>query len=480
MKVQLHRSVIIATFNVLVLAPLVAATRAADAPIATQDYKAAIRVACVGDSITAGSGTASPAFQAYPKQLGRLLDERWQVSNFGVSGTTLLNAGDHPYQKTEAFQKALALQPDVVVIMLGTNDTKPQNWRLKDQFVADYQDLIGKFRALPSKPRIFICHPVPVPGTGNFGINEAGVQEEIPLLDTLADREHLGVIDIHGAFAGKDVLIPDRVHPNAEGAALLAKTVFNALTGKVFDGPVPAMVRSQWQGYQRLDFLVADRPCLLVIPKTPAPGNPWIWRTEFFGAFPAADEALLGKGYHVAYMNVENMYGAPVAMALMNQYYAHLTTTCQLSRKVVVEGFSRGGLFAFNWAALNPAKVACLYVDAPVCDFKSWPGGKGKGKGSPANWEGCLKVYGLTEEQALAYQLNPVDNLKPLAAAKIPVIAVCGDADDVVPIAENIQVVEKRYRELGGEIKVIVKPGVGHHPHSLADPQPIVDFILAH
>jgi len=266
----------------------------------------------------------------------------------------------------------------------------------------------------------------------------------------------------------------------AEPGAVNAPAAVHESSGKSLKGEMPAIAHSQWQGYERLDLRVAGRACLLVVPKSPAAGKPWIWRTEFFGAFPAADLALLGKGYHVAYMNVENMYGAPVAMALMDQFYAYLTNTCQLSRKAVVEGFSRGGLFAFNWAALNPAKVASLYVDAPVCDFKSWPGGKGTGKGSPVNWDQCKKVYGLTEEQALAYQLNPVDHLQPLAAAKVPVIAVCGDADDAVPIAENIQVVEQRYREMGGEIQVIVKPGVGHHPHSLSDPQPIVDFILAH
>ena len=80
----------------------------------------------------------------------------------------------------------------------------------------------------------------------------------------------------------------------------------------------------------------------------------------------------------------------------------------------------------------------------------------------------------------MAYGLNPVDNLKPLALAKIPILGVCGDADTGVPPAENIQLVERRYREMGGEIKVIVKPGVGHHPHSLPDPKPIVDFILVH
>jgi len=90
------------------------------------------------------------------------------------------------------------------------------------------------------------------------------------------------------------------------------------------------------------------------------------------------------------------------------------------------------------------------------------------------------KVYGLNDEQARAYGLNPVDNLEPLARARIPILSVCGDADDVVPIAENTLLVQERYQKLGGLIKVISKPGVGHHPHSLQDPKPIVDFLLEH
>ena len=234
---------------------------------------------------------------------------------------------------------------------------------------------------------------------------------------------------------------------------------------------------SLWHGYQKLDFEFDGRPCLLVKPKTPAPGNPWIWRTEFFGHEPQADLALLALGYHVAYMDLQNMYGAPVAMGHMDNFYDHLVMEYRLSPKVFLEGFSRGGLFAFNWAARHPHQVAGLYVDAPVCDFKSWPGGKGQGKGSPEDWERCKEVYGLSEEDALAYEFNPINNLQALAEAKIPILSICGDADDVVPLAENTAIVEKRYKELGGRIQVIIKPGVGHHPHSLPDPKPIVDFI---
>ena len=249
------------------------------------------------------------------------------------------------------------------------------------------------------------------------------------------------------------------------------------LTGSFF-GPDDKV--STWNGFERRDFVVEGRACLLVLPREAAPGKPWIWRTEFFGHEPQGDLALLAKGFHVAYMDVQNLYGAPAALDLIDKFHAHLSGERGLSKKPVLEGFSRGGLYSLNWAARNPDRVACIYNDAPVCDFKSWPGGKGKGKGSNGDWANVLKVYGLTEEQALSYKLNPVDNLAPLAKAKIPLLHVCGEADDVVPMDENTRLVEARYKALGGEITVIAKPGVGHHPHSLKDPAPIVDFVLKH
>jgi pimeloyl-ACP methyl ester carboxylesterase len=238
--------------------------------------------------------------------------------------------------------------------------------------------------------------------------------------------------------------------------------------------------KSEWQGFERQDFTVDGRACLLVIPKEPAPGKPWIWRTEFFGHEPQGDVALLGKGWHVAYMQVSNMFGAPVALDHMDKFYDHLRADYGLSAKTVLEGFSRGGLYALNWAIRHPDRVASLYLDAPVCDFKSWPGGKGKGPGSAKEWELCKKAFGLSEDEAMAYKMNPVDNLAPLAKAKVPILSVCGDADEVVPFEENSKLLETRYKALGGPIEFIVKPGVKHHPHSLKDPAPIVAFILKH
>lgn len=200
-------------------------------------WAAPIRVACVGDSITAGVGASKG--NAYPAQLGRMLGETYDVKNFGVSGSTLLNHGDRPYQKQRAFENAKAFNPDIVVIKLGTNDTKPQNWKFKGEFVADYKDLIAQFRALPSKPKILICRPAPVPGQGNFGINEAGVKEQLPMLDTLAKELKTGTIDIYGALKGHPEWLPDRVHPNTAGATAMARAVYQALTGKAFTSEAP-------------------------------------------------------------------------------------------------------------------------------------------------------------------------------------------------------------------------------------------------
>ena len=245
------------------------------------------------------------------------------------------------------------------------------------------------------------------------------------------------------------------------------------------DAPL-AVKSSNWNGYEKIDFAVASRASLLVKPKTAAPGNPWIWRTEFFGHEPQGDIALLGAGWHVAYFKVSDLYGAPQSIELMAQFHDFVTKTYGLNQRAVLEGFSRGGLYAGNFAATHPDKTAALYLDAPVLDIRSWPGGKGKGKGSPKNWQEALAVYGLTEDTLRDFKGNPLDRLEPIAQARIPIISVCGDADQVVPFSENTVLLEQRYKALGGKIEVIAKPGVDHHPHSLKDPTPIVDFLLKH
>lgn len=187
---------------------------------------------------------------------------------------------------------------------------------------------------------------------------------------------------------------------------------------------------------------------------------------------------LLAKGFHHVHISVGNTFGSPAAVKHFETFY-RLLQKGGLARKGTLIGISRGGLYAYNFAVQEPSRVLCIYGDAAVADFKSWPGGKGKGLGSAADWAALIQHYGFKDEaEALGYTGNPVDSLASLAAAQIALLHVIGDADQVVPPEENALLVHEKFTRFGGRSKVIHKPGCGHHPHGLEDPQLIVDFIL--
>jgi pimeloyl-ACP methyl ester carboxylesterase len=259
--------------------------------------------------------------------------------------------------------------------------------------------------------------------------------------------------------------------------SLMAQLLCSALAEK---GPeIPGRV-SRWHGFERHDFEVAGKPVLVVAPMRTAPGRPWVWHGEFFGHKPNPDLALLGRGFHVAYMSIPDMLGSPEAIEYWNRLHTELTSKYGFASKPALVGLSRGGLYCYNWACANPAKVACIYGDAPVCDFRSWPGGFGKGKRSDRDWNLVLQRYGFkSDQEAKAYGKNPVDNLAGLAGAGVPLLHVYGDADEVVPWEENTGLLAERYKKLGGAITSIGKKGGLHHPHGLDDSTPIVDFIWA-
>ncbi len=233
-----------------------------------------------------------------------------------------------------------------------------------------------------------------------------------------------------------------------------------------------------FHGFRAVDFQLDGVACKLVFPSRTAAGAPWIWRARFWGHEPQADRALLERGFHVAYCDVADLYGAPAAVERWNKFYAFMRNH-GFDPKPFLEGMSRGGLIIHNWAAANPGRVSGIYADNAVLDIKSWPGGLGRGQGSEVCWTACLKAYGFADEDAArAWRGNPLDNLPILARAHIPILYLMGMADTVVPPDENGEIAVRRYRALGGPVTVLRKPGMKHHPHSLEDPTPIVDFAL--
>ncbi|MBN3583293.1 prolyl oligopeptidase family serine peptidase [Algoriphagus aestuarii] len=230
--------------------------------------------------------------------------------------------------------------------------------------------------------------------------------------------------------------------------------------------------------YTIRNFSFQGHAAKVVFPnKTNENGN-WVWRARFWGHEPQLDKALLEQGFHVVHVDVADLFGNEEAVKIWDDFYVYCRKEFNLNQKVVLEGMSRGGLIIYNWAAKNTDKVFTIYADAPVCDIKSWPGGLYTGKGSSSDWEKCLKAYGLDSVSVLDFKGIPIYSSIAVAKAKIPVIHVYGEADEVVPYEENTALLAEEFRKAGGNIKLIGKPGVGHHPHSLEDPAPILEFIL--
>ncbi len=207
----------------------------------------AIRVACIGNSITDGHGIDMRTAYGYPALLQKKLGDGYWVKNFGVSSRTLLNKGDFPYMKEVAWQDALAFKPDVVVIKLGTNDSKPQNWQYGSEFRSDLEQMITTLRpalAAPAKkgkkvkaavaeakPRILLCTPVPA-FKPSWDISDSVITNEIiPIQQEVAKQYGLQVIDLHTLFAGaEDLLLDDGIHPNDKGAARLADIISEVIS----------------------------------------------------------------------------------------------------------------------------------------------------------------------------------------------------------------------------------------------------------
>lgn len=190
---------------------------------------APIKVACVGDSITYGFTIKDRAHDSYPAQMAKMLGSGYDVVNFGVCATTLLHDGDSPYIKQNADSQAHQFKPNIVVIMLGTNDSKPQNWKHKSQYVPDYKSLIESFRNVNPKVKVYLCL-LPPAFPGQWGISEKVMVNQIdPKIKQVAKAEHTKLINVHSPLVGDKDMFHDTVHPDPAGAKIMAKTIAAAI-----------------------------------------------------------------------------------------------------------------------------------------------------------------------------------------------------------------------------------------------------------
>lgn len=247
------------------------------------------------------------------------------------------------------------------------------------------------------------------------------------------------------------------------------------------DGGFPGNITT-WKGFIRYDFKFQGRDCRVVCPDHSADGNPWIWNARFPDWHTDIDSILLSEGYYVTYINTDELIGSPKAVTVWNEYYNYLILTHNFYPNVALEGVSRGGLFVYNFAKRYPNRVSCIYAEAPVCDFKTWPGAFIGGKRSDADWNLIKEMYGFKDDaEALAYQDNPIDNLDALAKAKVPILHMIGLNDVVVPPELNTFVLVDRYVKLGGIATIVPstrgKQELEGHHFPIETPRMVADFV---
>jgi lysophospholipase L1-like esterase len=448
--------------------------------------KAVTKVACIGASITYGATVKNREQNSYPAQLQMMLGNKYQVNNYGISSCTMLKRGDHSYWNTKEYQAALASNPNIVFIDLGGNDAKLVNRVYLSEYTADCKAMAAAFAALPTHPRVILLLPVVSFVKDTTGIwDPVIVNQVMPKMRQAAYDDKLEVIDIHSLLINHPELMPDQIHPDSAGSRIIARRLHDQLIIKrdtgfnIFNAINQQKSESQFYGYACADFILNGHQCKVVKPKWSAPHHPWVWRARFWGHEPQTDIALLERGFHIVYCDVAELFGNTEAITQWNQFYNELHSG-GLAPKAVMEGMSRGAVYALNWAAVNPTKVTCVYIDNPLLDMKSWPAGLGKVVPA-ANEE--LKQFKAdyhleTDEQIKNFKGSPIDKVDQIVKGHYPILILCADADEAAIPDENTLPFEKHMKALGGNITVIHKPGFKHHPHSLPNPTPIVEFIL--
>lgn len=194
--------------------------------------KEPIKIACVGDNITYGHGIQNRDQFSYPAQLEQILGDEFDVENYGVSGTTMLKSGDLPYWDRVEHDKALASDPDIVIIMLGSNDSKPWNWEHSEHYTKDYITLINEFKALKTNPEILICNPVPA-YSSRWGISDSIIKSAInPEIAAIAVSEEVQLINFYDSFSKRNELFPDSIHPDSLGASIIANQIASVIQTK--------------------------------------------------------------------------------------------------------------------------------------------------------------------------------------------------------------------------------------------------------
>jgi len=235
----------------------------------------------------------------------------------------------------------------------------------------------------------------------------------------------------------------------------------------------------EWNGFKIDEFEFEGMKARVVLPDSNASNGKWMLKTEYFNAFPDTEIALVNKGYHLCFIENSTRWCADEDLHRKERFCRFVVGKYNLCSKCVIVGMSCGGMIGVKFAALYPERVAVLYADAPVMNLLSCPYCLGTAK-DKTMIEQFEKDTLMTLADVISYRNHPLDNMHILLNNRIPILLVCGDSDDVVPYEENGKLLYDYYTANGGEIRLFLKPGVGHHPHGYPDVNALTEYIEAH
>jgi len=245
-------------------------------------------------------------------------------------------------------------------------------------------------------------------------------------------------------------------------------------------------MNEMWNGFWLESFVFEGQEACVVFPREGTANGRLALKTVYWDAFPNAVEVpLLEQGFHLCFVKNVARWGLDEDLDREARFVRFLAQTYGLNEKIVPVGMSCGGLMAIKFAAKYPELVSCLYLDAPLLNYLSYPCGMGEAKIPDAEREkvtrellNALEMDSVS--RLIGYREMPLDKLHQLVANRTPVIMVAGGSDTTVPFPENGALLQKSYEEAGLECPVYIKPECEHHPHGLDDPKPVIEFILSH
>lgn len=434
-----------------------------------------MRVACLGDSITAGAGTPDPDRLGYPAQLADRLGEDYQVRAFGAPGAMLLAAGERPYVETDAFHEAVAWKPNIAVVLLGSDETlagggRP-NWEHETNLERDAAALIQALRGDDLRVRVLLCSPPPMfPERAGLSKERAGeLRECAPRLERVREalrRTALSLkvvqhFDLARTLTAERTV--DGVHPDPLGAEAIADFLYDAIE---IAHDVPAQITEllaregtlatpgNFHGFPSTSFRLRGdgSPCTIVAPHVPMKGRPYVLRLGPLPQDAALDLALLDRGFALASIDLTMYAGTPRAV----QGAKKLHDTCArmgLAWPAVVIGDGPSGLGAFSFAADLADHVRLLVLRDAVTDARTWPGGV-HGARSDVDWQRYLALSQLTEEQALQRDPYAPERMQKMTLKGVQVLAAFDPRDERVPPGENGRLLATVHAALGGQAEL--------------------------